>query len=374
MAELALKHLKENDIRMLVRHPEEGRRAIAAQRICRTFRDRQLSEGERNFALKLLGVMADDTADVVRRALAVTLKNSPDLPKDIAARLIADIDNIAAPVLLSSPVLAENDLIDVLRSKAAGKIIAIAKRSHITGNIVRAVIRYGDSLAVAELAANDTALIDEAAAAEMLDIYRDDDLIKDAMIAREDLPIRVAEKLITLVSEEAAVRIVERHPVSPEAAIDLATRARERATVDFVQHSWISPDIRSLVTHLHGAGRLTASLVIRAVGSGQMRFAEHALAQLSGVSAAKAALMIHDSGPFALKALCVRAGLGEPAVKMVRAACSIYRDLELSGVDYDHSRFQELMIERLLTLPFSMPQTDQAYFLEKLDAVSAQAA
>lgn len=373
MAGLAFKQLKEDDIRMLVRHPEEGKRAIAAQRICRTFRDVKLSEGERRFALKLLGVMADDTAEIVRRALAVTLKNSPDLPKEIAARLVADIDNIAEPVLLNSPVLDENDLIEVLRSKAAGKIIAIAKRPNITGSIVRAVIRYGDSHAVAELAANDTALIDEASAAQMLDIYRDDDLIKEAMIAREDLPLRVAEKLITLVSEDVAVRIVQRHPVSPEVAIDIATRARERATVDFVQQSWISPDIKDLVAHLHEAGRLTVSLVIRAVGCGQMRFAEHALARLSGVSSAKAALMIHDSGPFALKALCARAGLAEPAIKTVRAACSIYRDLELSGVEYDRERFQTLMIERLLTLPFALPETDQAYFLEKLDAVSEAA-
>lgn len=369
MAERAFKHLKEDDIRMLVRHPEAGRRAIAAQRICRVFRDADLSEGEHGFALKLLGLMAEDTADIVRRALAVTLKNSPELPKSIAAALIADIDNIAKPILLNSPVLEDQDLIDVLRSKAAGKIIAIAKRPNIGGSVVRAIIRYGDGQAVAELAANDTALIDESSAGRMLEIYRDDDLIKDAMIAREDLPIRVAEKLITLVSEDVALRIVERHPVSPDVAIDLAVRTRERATVDFIQQSWIAPDIKELTTCLHAAGRLTVSLVIRAVGCGQMRFAEHALAKLSGVSPAKAALMIHDSGPFALKALCARAGLGEPATRTVRAACSIYRDLELSGIEYDRARFQSLMIERLLTLPFALPDLDQAYFLEKLDAV-----
>lgn len=370
MEKLALKNLKTEDVRNVVRHPDETVRAIAAQRVCRDIRSKILSDEERKFARKLLKYIAEDSAEMVRRALAVTLKNSPKLPRDVAVKLSEDIESVAVPVLTHSPVFTDEDLVEVLKSKAAAKIIAVAKRVSVSDHVARAIIRFGDSRAVAEVAANDGALISEQTASEMLDIYKNDDLIAESMISRRDLPPKIVEKMITLVSEDMAVRITKHHAVSPEVAIDLATRTRERATLDFIDQSWVSKDLKGLVSCIHAKGRLSASLLIRAVCSGQMRFAEHGLAILSGVSVRKAVLMIHDGGPFGLKALCLRAGLNENMAQVIRAAVMIYRDLELSGLDYDRTCFQELMIERVLTLPFELPETDQLWFLEKLDGFS----
>jgi len=370
MEKLALKTLKTDDVKNAVRHPDETVRAIAAQRVCRDIRSNTLSEAERNFAHKLLKHIAEDSADMVRRALAVTLKNSPKLPREIALKLSADIESIAVPVLTHSPVFTDEDLVEVLKSKAAAKIIAVAKRVSVSDHVARAIIRFGDSHAVAEVAANDGALISEETASEMLDIYKNDDLIAQSMIARRDLPPKIVEKMITLVSEDMAVEMTKRHSVPVDLAIDLATRSRERAVLDFIDQSWVAKDLQGLVTAIHAEGRLTPSLLIRAICSGQMRFAEQSLAILSGVSVQKAMLMIHDGGPFGLKALCVRAGLNAHMVQIIRAAVMIYRDLEQSGLDYDRIAFQELMIERVLTLPFELPEADQLWFLEKLDGFS----
>lgn len=370
MENLALKTLKTEDVKTVVRHPDESVRAIAAQRVCRDIRSKILSDAERKFARRLLKHIAEDSAEIVRRALAVTLKNSPKLPRDVAVKLSADVESIAVPVLTHSPVFTDEDLVEVLKSKAAAKIIAVAKRVSVSDHVARAIIRFGDSRAVAEVAANDGALISEQTASEMLDIYKNDDLIAESMISRRDLPTKIVEKMITLVSEDMAVKITKRHAVSPEVAIDLATRTRERATLDFIDQSWVSKDLKGLVTSIHAEGRLTTSLLIRAICSGQMRFAEHGLAIMSGVSVRKAVLMIHDGGPFGLKALCVRAGLNENMAQIILAAVQIYRDLELSGLDYNRAHFQELMIERVLTLPFELPEVEQLWFLEKLGGFS----
>ena len=370
MEKLALKTLNTADVKNVVRHPDETVRAIAAQRVCRDIRSKILSDDERKFARKLLKHIAEDSAEIVRRALAVTLKNSPKLPREVAVKLSEDIESIAVPVLTHSPVFTDEDLVEVLKSKAAAKIIAVAKRVSVSDHVARAIIRFGDSHAVAEVAANDGALISEQTASEMLDIYKNDDLITESMISRRDLPPKIVEKMITLVSEDMAVKITKRHAVSIDVAIDLATRTRERGTLDFIDQSWVSKDLKGLVARIHAEGRLSTSLLIRGICSGQMRFAEQGLAILSGISVQKAVLMIHDGGPFGLKALCVRAGLNENMAQIIRAAVMIYRDLELSGLDYDCIYFQELMIERVLTLPFELPEADQLWFLEKLDGFS----
>jgi len=370
LAKIALENLDKEDVRNVVRHPDETVRAVAAQRICRDVRSKALSEEERGFARKLLKYISQDSAEMVRRALAITLKNSPKLPREVALKLADDIENIAVPVLTHSPVFTDEDLLEILKSKAAAKIVAVAKRVSVSDHVARAIIRFGDSHAVALVAANDGALISEETASEMLDIYKNDDLIAQSMVERRELPPKIVEKMITLVSEDVAVELTKRHSVPVNMAIDLATRTRERAIVDLIDQSWVAKDLKSLVSQIHEKGRLTHSLLLRAICSGQMRFAEQGLAILSGVGLQKAVLMIHDGGPFGLKALCVRAGLNENTTQIIRAACIIYRDIEQSGLDYDRQHFQEVMIERVLTLPFDLPETEQLWFLEKLDGFS----
>ncbi len=374
MGQLAKSQLDEKDIRALVRHPDPERRAQAAQSICRTYRDGKLSDVERLFARRLLAHMAEDAVAIVRRALAVTLKNSPELPRDIALKLAADIDNIAVPLLQNSPVFTDIDLIEVLRSKAAAKVRAIAKRPSVSGDIVRAIIRYGDSYAVADVAANDGADIDRKTAEHMLRLYHDNDLLKNAFISRRDLPAPIMERLITLVSEEAALQLRRRHDLPVTLAVDLATRTRERATISIIDENMSERDARLLVQRLFDEGRLTVSLMIRMAGYGRMVLLKHAMALRANIQPNKAALMIHDSGPLGLKALCKEAGLNPAQTKIIRAACAIFRDLELATVQYDADYFRSIMIERMLTLPFEIDEGDTEWFLERLDALQTKAA
>lgn len=358
---------------MIVRHPDPEKRAQAAQRICRTVRSASLSDMERRFAQRLMSHMAEDAVSLVRRSLAITLKNSPELPRELALKLATDIDNIAVPVILNSPVLTDDDLIEILRSKAAAKILAVCKRPTVSGDVVRAVVRYGDSHAVAEVAANDGAEIDRETADYMLSLYHDNDLIKNAFIARKDLPVAIMEKLITLVSEEAAIILQDRHEVPVELAIDIAERARERATVDITERGLSDQDARRLMQRLHKNGRLTPSLLIRVAGTGRMDLLKYGFAARTNINSNRVALMLHDGGPLGLKALCMQAKLSDIETRIIRAACTIYRDLEISGLSYDSYYFKELMIERILTLPMDLSEEDQIWFLERLDGLSEAA-
>ncbi len=374
MGKIALEHLKEDDIRILVRHPDAEKRANAALRICRTYRNAELSDKEKTFAHDLLKFMAQDAVDMVRRALAVTLKNSPELPRSVAIKLATDIDNIAIPVLESSPVFTDDDLIEVLRSRAAAKVTAVARRPIVSGNLVREIVRYGDSQAVAEVAANDGAIIDEKTAEDILEFYHDDDLIKEAFITRRDLPVGIMEKLITQIAEEAAVILNRDYEIDGQKAVDIGNKVRERATIELVGEDLREREMREFTEHLIQNGRLTPSLIIRALGLGRMSVVKYALATMAGVSSNKADLMLFDAGPFGLKSLCVLAGMNDLSTRIIRAGCAIYRDLEISGIEYDAEYFQTLMLQRILTLPLEIPEIDQKWLMERLDAAQEEAA
>ena len=193
------------------------------------------------------------------------------------------------------------------------------------------------------------------------------DLIKESFIARRDLPPALVEKLLSLTSAKLAAKLVETHALPIDLAVSLATSTRERATLDFLDQSWLQNDMDMLVRRLSKADRLTNSIIIRAAGRGHLRFLEASLAERAGIRRHKAAVMLHDDGPFALSALCRQAGLPENEQVFIRACVAIYRDLELSGQAKEPTLFQNLMLERVLSLGMPINAKDNQYLQEKLD-------
>src|SRR5579863_8833403 len=98
--------LTEGDIRLLLKSAEPEERALAAARLCRQIDQPGLTEAERREAHAILRLMAKDAAEQVRRALAVTLKASPLVPRDVANRLARDLEGIATPILSFSPAFS----------------------------------------------------------------------------------------------------------------------------------------------------------------------------------------------------------------------------------------------------------------------------
>ena len=364
-------NLDQDDIRRLVTHPDHEVRAVLTLKICRQIRAAELTDREQLVVSQVLGFIVNDSAAMVRRALAITLKKSKNLPRSIAQKLIRDVDSIASPVLTHSPVLTNEDLVDILKSKAASKIMAISKRERIQGDLVKAIIRFGDSRVVASLAANDGAEIGIQLGNQLLDIYHDDDLVKESMIARRDLPTPVVEKLITLVSAEVAVRLHHKYSIPVEVATDLANQSRERASVELLSQPWVSRELNVLVGRLEREGRLTTTLIVRAACCGQIPLLERALARKSGVSLHKTSLMIHDSGPFGLRALCTQSGLADRDFSILRAAIAIYRDMEMKGAQMSRAKFHKTMLERILSLPLAFTDDDMQYLFDKLDGIEA---
>ncbi|MDB5459838.1 MAG: hypothetical protein JWO72_1579, partial [Caulobacteraceae bacterium] len=147
--------------------------------------------------------------------------------------------------------------------------------------------------------------------------------------------------------------------------------AAERATVDLVDQAGRAGDIGAFVTHLHRNGRLTASLLLRALAQGQMGLFEWGIAELAGVPHHRTWLMIHDAGPLGLKAIYERAGLPSRLFPAFRSGVDTYHAMNADGSLRDRERFQERMLQRFLTQPQAIPREDVDYLLDKMDRLAA---
>ena len=363
--------LTEVDIRRLVKAEDEEERAAAAHKLCRAIDKNELDPVEREAAQKIMRVLAADAAELVRRALAVTLKSSDLLPRDVAQKLARDVDTIALPIIGFSPVFSDEDLIEVIRVGDAARQTAVAGRPFVSRDLGEVIAAEGVEAAVRTLAANDNADVSERAMSISVDRFPEGDVVT-ALAYRKVLPVTITERLIELASVAVREHLVSRHALSADTAIRLATGARERATVDLIDQASASQDLPAFAAQLNARKALTPSLLLRALARGVMPLFEHGVAELSGVPHQRAWLMIHDAGPLGLKAIYDRAGLPPRLFPAFRAGVDSWRDMIAEDAGLDRDRFQQRMLERFLTQRPHAGREDTAYLLEKLDYGSAE--
>ena len=367
-------NLTDTDIRTLIKGPTEEDRAQAAHKICRSIDEAELTPEERAHAEGIMAIMAQDAAVLVRRSLAVALKNSPKLPREIANKLAADVESIALPVILNSPALTDSDLVQILRASPPAKQVAVASREKLSVTVTGAISTYAVAEAVERALANDNATFDANGLNVALDRFAGVSAITTAMVHRNELPVAITEKLVTIVAGELFDHLVNNHELPPQIAIDLAMGARERATIDIVEQAAKQKDLGRFVQQLNLNGRLTPSLLMRGLCLGHVDFVEHAMAELAGMAHQRMWMLVHDGGQGGLKAAFDHAGLPPRLYASFRAALDVYHSIEREGGVEDRATFRRRMLERTLTLFQSIPKDDLDYLLEKLDVSGIQGA
>jgi uncharacterized protein (DUF2336 family) len=359
-------HLTQRDVERLLADPSPQTRAEMAAKVAASLESVKLTDGERKLAEGIVRVMARDAAERVRQALAENLKSSQSLPRDVALTLAHDIEAVALPVLGASSVLTDADLIELVRTGTVAKQTAIAGRPEVSAEVADVLVESAPEQAVAKLVANPGAKIAPESLGRVLDRFGNSPAIQEPMVHRDQLPVTVAERLVALVSDTLRDYLVTHHELPAGIASDLVLQSRERATVSLFTDGKDSADVERLVDQLRGNGRLTPSLMLRALCMGDVAFLEASLSLLGKVPLTNARLLIHDAGRLGLKSLYERAGLPTRLLPAFRVAVDVSHETLLDGEPGDLDRHRRKMIERILTQYEDLSSEDLDYLLNKL--------
>lgn len=364
--------LSEADVRRLLNDPSVDARAGTAAKVAEAFDASELSEAERELAREIFRIMAKDAEVMVRSTLAKHLKANPDLPKDVALALARDVEEVSLPVLEFSSVLDDGDLIEIVRSSSADKQRAVARRDSVSRKVANALIDHGKSAGVvAELMNNRSAQLGEAEYAKALKKHGNDPAVANSVASRPQLPITIAERVVNMVSERLREFLLSKHEIAPELATDIILQVRERATVNLLPPDAKSADVVDLCRQLRDNRRLTPSLILRALCTGDLAFFEASLAVLSNTSIVNARMLIHDEGRLGLKTLYGYTSLPLHLYPAFRVAFDVAREAEMDGGENDRQRFAVRVIERILTQFDDLAADDLDYLLTKLNQLAA---
>ncbi len=367
--------LTSKDVAKLMADRSAETLADTAARMAEDFTAGHLSLEARKEAAEIFRLLVNEAVTMVRAALSDNLKNSADLPHDIALTLAQDVDEVALPMLEFSEVLTDEDLVGIIQNQGEEKQKAVARREGVSEEVSEALVDHGTVEVVTTLVRNKTASISEQTLQKVVDDYGEIEDVQEPLIDRSSLPISVIERLVAKVSERLKETLVAKHELPADMAADLILESREQATVGLVSGRATSDaELLQLVRQLRDHGRLTPSLLLRAACIGDMRFLEAGLSVMVGIPLINASLLINDQGELGFRSIYERAGLPPRLFPAFRAAVDVARETQFDGEPHDQERYTVRMIERFVTqiedLQDNIAEDDLEYLLGKLERYS----
>lgn len=362
--------LTAQDVERLLADPSEQSRAATAVKVAEGLESQSLTAEERALADEILRAFAQDAAVAVRQAVVDSMKLSRQLPRDIAEMFAKDVESLALPLLQSSPMLSDPFLIAMVRQSGGAQQEAIAGRSQISDSIVTNLVEFGGEKTLSKLVANPGAEIAEHNMAFMLERFPASDAITGSLAARAAVPARIMEYLMVAASDAIKAQLKSR-PNYQKQIDELLSQGRERATLRMLGRGRTDQELEDVARQLQSSQRLTASLVLRALCLGDLRFFEVCMATAAKVPLKNARVLIHDQGTAGLTALYGRSGLFPNFLPAVRHALEIAHETNFDGGPDDLNRYRRRLIERILTDPHGMMPEDIEYLLDKLSDLEA---
>ena len=330
-----------------VRQAPPGERAEATSALARAYLYSDLSADDLAAAEGAMIMLLDDASPLVRRAMAEAFASAEGAPQIVVHALASDQPDVALPILAHSPLLVEDDLVDLIATGDTVMQVAIAGRQFLTRGLAAAIAEVGSAEACLTLLENPELDAAPFSLDRIIERFGHLAPIRENLMARDDLSMAMRHALLTKLSQTLAGFVAARHWLGPEHAEFTTREACEKATVALAADTSYD-EVGALVQHLRQTGQLTAGMLLRALLSGNVVLFEEALAELSGMSIDRVTAYIHDKSISGFRALYREAGLPDVAYPAFREALSAMRAGLLVGEQGGASRLKRRMVERVL--------------------------
>lgn len=251
----------------------------------------------------------------VRKVLSEKLAHADWAPAALVNVLALDEIEIARPILASSPVLQDEDLLRVLIEASLEHQIAIARRPHISGRVADAVIDGADPAVLMALTTNRTAEISTDGVRRLVEHSRRIAALRGPLTRHPLLTEALAEQLYQWVGTALRQSIAARFAVDEQAlgaavydAVEgvLRPAPAEPSPADDADRDEME---RRLVDKLQSAGQLRPGLLIRAIREKRLSLFAHGLAALGGFSVSQTRVALSAPTPEALYYACAAVGI-----------------------------------------------------------------
>lgn len=293
---------------------------------------------------QVLEKLAHDQAVRVRRILSETLKDIANAPPEVIKRLARDVELVVcAPVLAYSPLLTDDDLLDIISSAPVkGALSAISNRHSLSEDLTDAIYEAAtedkDDDAIGVMLGNTSAQIREDTLDRIVERAEGFDAWHGPLASRPKLSRRAVLRLAEFVAENVMDTLKNRTDIdakTAEAVHEEFSRRMEAAERTRARDEGGPPGERA--KKLFDKGDLSDALVREAAQSGDEEFVHVALALKSGLKAQVITKIFDIASVKGVVAICWKAGLSMPTAVVMQKRIARIPPREVQGsIDGDY--------------------------------------
>ncbi|MDG4721086.1 MULTISPECIES: DUF2336 domain-containing protein [Thalassospira] len=307
----------------------------------------------RRMTYDALDKLARDQAVHVRQVISETLKDIADAPQPIIQQLARDTESVVCgPVLQYSPVLTEDDLLEIIEGTSGrGTLSFVSRRRNVGEKLADAIAASSDKDAISHLLGNKSAQIREETLDQLIDRAPDYPEWHQPLVDRPTLPPTAAGKLARFVAENL-ISVLERRKDLKKDQLDAVREVVQRriSSGEFEKREDAAQNAPSLknakadkaqpaakggataaepaegdeeepafekALALHAKKKLTDKEVAKALAANDVKFARAALAVLAGISPEAVTKVLNTHSAKGVVSLAWKAGLpADLAVKI----------------------------------------------------------
>ena len=301
-----IKHLME-----LAHDKSEAGRRTLVENIADLFLtpEGRLNDHERALMSDILCKLIETIEASVRAHLAESLATIDEVPPDLINLLARDDIEIARPILESSQVLKDPDLIEIVRRRTKEHRVSIAMRESVSADVSDALIQYGDHDVIETLLHNQDAELSERAMEYLVTESRRVDRFQEPLVQYHDLPPELAHRMFWWVSA-ALRRYILLNYKADELALDEALESSARNLM--VEHNaaeGVNSRAQRLVHRLLQSGDLSPAFLIQSLRQNRLPVFVAGVAELAAISNRIVWRIFTDEGGESLAVLCKAIGI-----------------------------------------------------------------
>jgi len=254
----------------------------------------------------------------IRLALSERIAGVDWAPPALVNMLALDEIEIARPVITSSPLLQNADLIRLLIEATLEHQIAVARRPQLARPVVDTIVDRAEPVTMTALASNRTADISEDAMRKLVDHSRRIAGLRAPLTRHPRLNEQLAQQLYQWVGQALRQSIGERFRID-DAQLNAAVQDAAAKAVGSPEWRAMSARMtedrtridaeRRLVEKLQSAGQLRPGLLVRALREQRFELFEQTLAVLGGFSEAQVHHAIRAPTAEPLYLACIAVGV-----------------------------------------------------------------
>ncbi|CAA7611513.1 DUF2336 domain-containing protein [Magnetospirillum sp. UT-4] len=273
----------------------------------------------RRTTYEAIEMLARDSLPKVREILAQALKDVADAPPEVIRRLARDVEiAVAGPVLQFSPVLTDEDLLEIIEGgPIPGALAAISQRAQVNVRVADAIAATEDIDAIAVLLGNASAQIREETLDRLIDRAVDIEDWHKPLVSRPVLPAKAAVKLARFVAANLLQTLAERNDLDRESTVAVAAAVRRRLDEMELggpakaEAKKAADDSAAMVRarQLHAEDRLDESTIDAALAGNELAFVTAALAVLADLPVGVLRKTIQTQSAKGIVAITWKAGL-----------------------------------------------------------------